>query len=544
MAIPLLQIPGNIKQQFLPFVLNPQSKLHEFVASSTCLNNKNIAPQFFSYRETNVDYSSGKALLQFYPSSLNTIKFNDDISYKLLYSNDANGEHTNNSLQLSDVLNCIPGVSIREFLPDTRLDQCINMFVDLVSNMTKLFTSDDKASTSNSGDVNNAKKSDEDSWATKFKKIMEAVWYTMKYMVGSTNPNFYDDLELTESNYLQFSNYNNEIYTKVFGEQSKGMYVMTFPYLLYYKLQSCVTTNIYEVPAITSDKRIISSSGKAGWTDGGSDFMSAGGFRVSSLMSKIPLIGDLMNMIIGNIGINYMPWWNAESGSKTQEPEITIKFDLFNDNSTSAMRNFIFVNTIVPNNKWLQYNMFQHSSCLYDVKIEGLNRLFACAGEFNVTYEGVLRDPPRSWISHLAYHHLNKNMVKDNFLNNAIKNRLIKIPDVYRVELKFQSLLPANFNNFIFTYAQNANHMDKYANKVYDPSTISELLPKAISKYTEHVSNVYKAGDMSDEDTITKQEQEAAKKKAAEEAEAAQFQKSYEAIEGTPENYQNGGQFG
>ncbi|MBP5784265.1 MAG: hypothetical protein J6W16_01605 [Methanobrevibacter sp.] len=45
--------------------------------------------------------------------------------------------------------------------------------------------------------------------------------------------------------------------------------------------------------------------------------MSAGGFRVSSLMSKIPLIGDLMNMIIGNIGINYMPWWNAESGSKT-----------------------------------------------------------------------------------------------------------------------------------------------------------------------------------------------------------------------------------
>ncbi|MBP5784264.1 MAG: hypothetical protein J6W16_01600 [Methanobrevibacter sp.] len=116
------------------------------------------------------------------------------------------------------MLNCIPGVSIREFLPDTRLDQCINMFVDLVSNMTKLFTSDDKASTSNSGDVNNAKKSDEDSWATKFKKIMEAVWYTMKYMVGSTNPNFYDDLELTESNYLQFSNYNNEIYTKVFGE--------------------------------------------------------------------------------------------------------------------------------------------------------------------------------------------------------------------------------------------------------------------------------------------------------------------------------------
>ena len=48
-----------------------------------------------------------------------------------------------------------------------------------------------------------------------------------------------------------------------------------------------------------------------------------------------------------------MPWWNAENGSKTQEPEIEIKFDLFNDSAEAAMMNFIFVNTIVPNNKWV-----------------------------------------------------------------------------------------------------------------------------------------------------------------------------------------------
>lgn len=39
--------------------------------------------------------------------------------------------------------------------------------------------------------------------------------------------------------------------------------------------------------------------------------MSSGGFRVSSLLSKIPVIGNIANMILGNIGINYMPWWNA-----------------------------------------------------------------------------------------------------------------------------------------------------------------------------------------------------------------------------------------
>jgi hypothetical protein len=109
---------------------------------------------------------------------------------------------------------------------------------------------------------------------------------------------------------------------------------------------------VYEVPAITDDKRIFSSNGSAGWTDGG-DMMSAGGFRLSGLLNKIPVIGSLANMVLGNIGINYMPWWNAESGSKAKEPEITIKFDLFNDSTEAAMNNFIFVNTLIPNNKWI-----------------------------------------------------------------------------------------------------------------------------------------------------------------------------------------------
>ena len=45
---------------------------------------------------------------------------------------------------LADILNHIPGIQIREFLPDTRLDQCINMFVDFFKNMTKLFTNSDE----------------------------------------------------------------------------------------------------------------------------------------------------------------------------------------------------------------------------------------------------------------------------------------------------------------------------------------------------------------------------------------------------------------
>jgi len=59
-------------------------------------------------------------------------------------------------------------------------------------------------------------------------------------------------------------------------------------------------------------------------------------------------------------------------------------------------------------------------------------------------------------------------MNKGAFESNILNNHLIKIPDVYRVSLRFQSLLPANFNNYIFNYAENNNHIDTYYTHVYD----------------------------------------------------------------------------
>lgn len=82
--------------------------------------------------------------------------------------------------------------------------------------------------------------------------------------------------------------------------------------------------------------------------------------------------------------------------------------------------------------------MFQHSSSVYDIKIEGINRLFACAGDFKVTYEGVLREPPESWLETLASSHGNPNVTDAGSLLAALKkDKLVKIPDIYRVEMRF-----------------------------------------------------------------------------------------------------------
>ena len=81
--------------------------------------------------------------------------------------------------------------------------------------------------------------------------------------------------------------------------------------------------------------------------------------------------------------------------------------------------------------------MFQHSSNLYDVKIEGINRLFACAGDFTVTYDGVLRDPPEEFVWQLTQKHANQCMNKGELYDKILKQKLIKIPDVYHVTMQF-----------------------------------------------------------------------------------------------------------
>lgn len=170
------------------------------------------------------------------------------------------------------------------------------------------------------------------------------------------------------------------------------------------------------------------------------------------------------------------------------------------------MMNFIFVNTIVPNNMWIQYGMFQHSSHLYDVKIDGYNRLFACSGNFSVKGKGVLRNPTPAWIRELCLKYGNGDLGgKDDGgnwswtgqLDAIVKNNQIKVPDVYEVKMSFQSLLPLNFNNYVYTYAQN-NKMETewlHGQPVYTESVMSNVATIA-TDFLADVKNYWGSKEM------------------------------------------------
>lgn len=123
-----VSIAGNIKQQYLPFVLKPGSNINHNVNGDRELTD---GPQFFSFRNKDASkYSAGFGRLNICPSVMKTpdfgMLFNKDISNRLLYDYDTKAKIT-----IDSFFNMLPGVQIREFQVDSKLDQFLNLFYDI-----------------------------------------------------------------------------------------------------------------------------------------------------------------------------------------------------------------------------------------------------------------------------------------------------------------------------------------------------------------------------------------------------------------------------
>lgn len=459
----------------LPFVLRPGAEICKIEDPSS---GKSAAPQIFTFRSKE-DYSKDNppGILNFCPTAVKK-NINDDISMQLIYDHSVTGKEANKKrLTYNSLVKNLPGLQIREFLPDTALDQCINFFTDMVSNISQLFGKD--GITKKTDDKTIDVSSDKFDIGKFAKKIANVCWYAVKYLSGYENPSIVDEVLKGKA----MDSYVGGKYSKPPLENK----ILKFPYMLYYKLQSCTTTAIYEVPCLnTNSNHMYSSDGTPGWGD------DAGFSLLPKSISGLPLIGSLLGKLFGNMNISFMPWWNAQQGNGAKEPSIVVQFDLFNDTDDAAITNFIFVNTIIPSNKWIQYGLFQHSPHLYDIKLEGYNRLFACTGKFEVNYAGVLRDPPLSWYEAdgKLSGHINGNIKKSAFLESLKNDKSIKIPDIYKVTLTFDSLLPANFNNYLYTLVSNQSSLTTYKSKAYDPSQLADALTNGVK---ELVTGVKKA---------------------------------------------------
>ena len=461
MASEFLDIPGNIKQMYLPFVLNPKNGLHnaEITYADAGANADrqasgldNASTQFFSYCKMQ---KGNIGTIHIAPQSVydTALDANKDISYELLYS--GQNQYVQRRITIQTLLNSIPSIQIREYLQDAKLNMVFDLFQQFGNGWTDGTTSGEKAKEENE---NNKQP---------LSAVLSGIGLRVWNFIKAVTQNFGDIMLGATS--AQF----NTTSFAIKGLSTQTMSVLNFPYMLYYRLMSTTTTNIYEVPY---NGQIMYESQGGGFSKGGLGGLTTDGKSI---------FGQFVNWFGKNIRINTTPTWDGPQDTPTK---VEIDFSLYNDTIDAAIMNFIFVNTIVPNNKWIQYGIFQHAPCLYDVKINGINRLFMCQGDFKVESKGVLRKPSWTLINQLVNSHLNpRSSLTDLAL---LTNDLIRIPDIYDVHLTFTSLLPNNFNNFLFAnYANQKIYNFNYTGKkAYQESFLNPVANK-LGKITQEIWN-------------------------------------------------------
>ena len=428
-------------------------------------DHNNATIQFFSFKtsaEGNFPKEGGDPLINnkqlgFLPASFSRA-FKKDISRKLLFDDkhitEADGT-SSSKLTIDTILNNLPAVQIREFQPDLKLDQMITA-INVILEKVQSFTKDKSFSEIGNKLVDTFKGVASELASADFNTYKYFFKYLAMYLVNIKSKD--SSFEESFVNDLFSSDYTDK-FNKTYSVEDRDFdsMLLKIPYTIWYGLQSTTTNNIYEVPFINENKSLYSSNGAAGWQG------SASGFTASLVNAAKSIMGT----ILPNIGISFTPWWDSTSGQSTYDDDAIINFDLFNDTEAHAVANFTFINTIIPNNRWIQYGIIQQSPCLYDVRIEGVKRMYACTGEFKVSYSGKLRIPTYNFITKS----LNKASSIAADLADQAKDKNIKIPDVYHVQLTFKSLMPSNMNQFLFNYFGN-----KVITKVRDDGALSKLL--------------------------------------------------------------------
>ena len=210
---------------------------------------------------------------------------------------------------------------------------------------------------------------------------------------------------------------------------------INIPFIMYYQLMTAITTDFYTLPY--NGNTIDESNGNDGFAG------ENHGFKTSSES----IVGKLLNFIGENIKFHTTPHWKGSTENRFSSFSVSIH--LFNDTVKGTANNFLFMNRLLAKNKYLQYQIFQHNPAVYDVNIEGYNRFLMCSAKVGCISKGVSRVPSKSILREIdILIRGNKILNGDQFFTN--NPSLIRIPDIYELNIEFTPLLPNSINNSIY----------------------------------------------------------------------------------------------
>lgn len=360
-----LNIPGNIRQQYMPFTIKGSD-----------------AMQLFTFKEKmrKADSKGGVAIIHPFSKHLGTLIQNDSsISY-------THGPDGQKKITYNEFLDAIPSLQIREFVPDAKLTQTFKWFSYLKKGFDNTIHSLDSMAASGVVSVKGILEDALKQLSNKMKGLTSGNAPILGEVVGGLRK-YYKDRGFNV------------------GEDA-GLAVLWLPFLLYYRLTTTHTNNIYEFPTLMQNN-ILESDGTYGWgDDNGSDFpiLDVLGNKARSI------VGLASSGLATTIKVNAMPAFSPTGSAAATSFDIHI--DLVNDSEEAAINNFLFCHTLFGNNRWLQYGFVQTGASLYDVKFPGANRYFMCKGKFTCKGKGAFRTPGSNIIQGILKHANNKMTAK------------------------------------------------------------------------------------------------------------------------------------
>lgn len=209
---------------------------------------------------------------------------------------------------------------------------------------------------------------------------------------------------------------SNEMKNHTKADRHGDIALTEFPAQLYYALLGSTRLGSFILPFVNIEG-YMQTNGTYGYS------------KSDNILNGILPNNALLNLALGNIGLNIMPMFKP--GSSLDDITISFTVNLINDTRAAAENNFNFLCSLFGGNKWVQYGFVQFPGALYDIVIPGAIRYMLCTGSFTVEPIGSIRKLKQS-------------------INTNSGFKVEHIPDVYSLKLQFNTLLPNNFNTFIY----------------------------------------------------------------------------------------------
>lgn len=204
------------------------------------------------------------------------------------------------------------------------------------------------------------------------------------------------------------------------------------PNKMYKNLISGYFTGYYEIP-ILSNEDFIEVNGSDGWSQQSFTQRFFGDQAAG-------MVKNFMGEKIGSgFDIATRPKWTIDGGGDGF-PATTLEVMLYNDNMTSVLNNLAFLHSFTAGALWYQDTFIQKCSSLYDVEFPGRFRYYFCTCDIKVGCVGKIRKI-NSYNNNFLAKYIDSGKINLEVLNH--------IPDAYRIQFTFKSLIPNNYNSYV-----------------------------------------------------------------------------------------------